>query len=708
MSRELPSSPFQAPASPEKAQKKPKQKRKMPTLVKALGLAAGLHAAAYSVPDVAERIGEYQEAERVEANRERIEHDRAAAVARALEEIRTGNLHFWEFIRDTDRADMEAAGLEVPDETEVETGFNEVARRLQSEQQGDHEIRDSEDMAHLRASLRAAFKGYYYTAGTGESDIQTYFQEHGGPCGMISLAVASTLDHAGFEGVGLRFYPPNETGWSHVAPSLAYVDDDGVVHEIDLVGGGDVVPGGVTLPLEKVVSEYAIQHGLLAREGATPTKMVGFGSASRDVLSSANVGPPRGWGLSVPMPADARPFTGNPPYYSADIFGADPADETRNEEGALSWPGDYPFRDSVESFIPRVFDRRITTVSNQNEVDIDVRVALTESELGELSNTIGWAERKLLEASEPDDRLYRLTTLIGLYRLASDEASLGRRAQIRDFTQERIRRYTGEAEEILVPHIADGVFLDRYLAGWMSRDSKTSSLGLALLHENGGHALINLYDYYTMRSGDEFFGLKSNVLVAALLNGTSHDGALERANQLTTQNQFIAASDLRRFYFNGRSSFRNEGPIMDGSDMFSRNCQAYRALFDNTDFVARVMGGRFFRKEEEVLYASPTDRFQELPGQQFRNLNEMRAYVERYATAHDFDQEWVDAATKEAISEVHLLVNMTRNNNAVRAEALLLEGASWLQTHGHPRYADLIRREIQRLHQRATQGSTSR
>jgi hypothetical protein len=556
--------------------------------------------------------------------------------------------------------------------------------------------------------LRAAFKGYYYTAGTGEEDIQTFFHEHGGPCGMISLAVASALDRAGFEGVGLRYYPPNETGWGHVAPSLAYVDDDDVVHEIDLVGGGDVVPGGVTLPLERVVREYAIQHGLLAREGAKPSKMVGFGSASRSVVGSANVARSRGWGLSVPMPAEATPFTGNPPYYSADIFGADSTDETENEEDALSWPGDYLFRDSVENLIPRVFDRRITAVSNENEIDINVRVALTESELSELSNTIAWAEGKLLQAKDPYDRLYRLTTLIGLYRLASDEASLGRRAQMRDFTQERIRRYTDEAEEILVPHVADGVFLDRYLAGWMSRDSKTSSLGLALLSENGGRALINLYDYYTRGSGDELFGHKSNVLVAALLNGASYDEALARANQLSTHNQFRAASDLRRFYFNGRSSFRSEGPTMDGSDMFSRNCRAYRALFDNTDFVARVMGGRFFRKEEEVLYASPTDRFQELPGRQFRNLNEMRAYVERYATAHDFDQEWVDAATGEAISEVHLLVNMTRNTNAVRGEALLLEGASWLQAHGHPRYAVLIRSDLQRLHREAAQSSPSR
>ncbi len=649
MPREFPSSPFKASASPEKAPKK--SKFKVPGMVKALGLAAGLHAAAYATPDVVERVEQYQEEARREENRERIERNRAEAVRRALAEIEAGDLHFWEFIRDTDRADMEAAEMPVPSASEVERNFNEVTERLLEQQQGYHEVHNDEDREYLQESLRVAFEGYYYTAGMGEADIQTFFHERGGPCEMISLAIVSALDRAGYEGVGIRYYPPDEAGIGHAAPSLTFTDDGGVVHEIDLVGGGAVVPGGVTLPLDEVVREYASQHGLLPREGAVP------------VSDQAGESVSRGWSLSVPMPAEARPFAGNAPFYSAEIFGAYRTDEQGNviEDGELS-PGvstedlrleEHANVQDAERFVERAFERVVTYGSDRSGAgsEIYTRSALSEAEWVRLSELLGWVEQGLeAEGLAPYERLSRLGAAVGLYRLASLESAFLPRRQLHQFAEHRIARYQAEAAPILEAHMEDHAFFFDGLTQ-VAEGNVGFEIGLSVLGEQGGRMLVNYYDLISAEYEAELMGASARALTYILLVPETCDAGLERAARLHISQQFLLARSLSFIALSNpeHSHTAEDHPIFMGSDPFSRNYRAYEALFEQRHLDERLAGGHIEAVYPEIDGHStypfePSHESREAftpdPSIRINHFSEVMDEIHRYAETHGFDAAW--------------------------------------------------------------------
>lgn len=709
---EKPGNPFEAAKKDvsnaliiEKTSKK--SKFKVPSLVKAVGLAAGLHGAAYVAPDIAERVEQYQEEVRAEENRERIERNREAAVRRALAEIEADDLNFWKFIRDTDRADMEAAGIPVPSAEEVERNFRAVADRIIAEQQGYFEVHTDEDRAYLQETLRLAFEEYYYTAGMGESDIQTFFHDRGGPCGMISLAVVSALDRAGYEGLGVRYYPAGETGPGHVAPSLRYTDSVGVEHEIDLVGGGSVAPGGVTLPLEEVVRLYAGQYDLLPEEGVS------------EETPSGVVGSPRGWGISIHFPPDARPFGGDVPLFAEGIIGAyhtneegqivdergevvedvSGHEETGFEQTIDEWQETHEFEDDSQDFLARLYDRHVTHAppASPEEADFDVRIGLSDRELARLSETITWSERRLRRSEHPDATLFETLRLVGLYRLAAREAALLRRTQIHEVAELNADRYAQEAEALLEPHLNDGRFLNLYLTGGISRDSTTSALALGSLGEMGGRALLNLYDDYTRQYGNELFGNKANVLTAAILNETSRADALERANQLSIRDQFklIGLSFAQSAFREGENG--REGLLMDGDDALSRNNRAFQALFDTLDFTASVTGGRFLHDGREVVRGlSSIDEFEELPGREFRSLEQAFEYVERYARSHGFDQDWIEVVRENLVFEIISLMSSMPAQQILRREAFFSEVLSWSREHGHETDVYLITDRLRR------------
>lgn len=256
--------------SPEpKTEEAPKPREKgaeSNRLTKMFVLAAGLHAGAYSgaayKPEIVREMTHVVEQGKTYAHVAEHAMHRAEAIPRrmmlahdAKEQLEQNRFHAGTFILDAEMLDQRADDRPVNEQI-PRAEYNRLITGLK---QRLHGADPSDATALLNALQETVREGGYDYQGLGGTLMSDLLRDHAGSCNQISLLIDALSYDAGYRHLGLRIYPPDESGMGHIAPVME-TTIHGQRMVIDLQTGRQASPTNVTVPFESVVEGYTAPH----------------------------------------------------------------------------------------------------------------------------------------------------------------------------------------------------------------------------------------------------------------------------------------------------------------------------------------------------------------------------------------------------------------------------------------------------------------